>query len=180
MYSILRKIKSNHNIMMNKSDLKKLSKSQLIKLLMNQGEHNQHKIIKPIPKPRTKVIEKATAPRPRTKVLEKPTLKPRFSKIATYKKEIEEDTIRLDKEIHHFDQLKKTWMNKNLVFHETKNAFKGYDKTYSIEVPKDVKDPFMYLEDTKKSMRKIINKALSHIIRISSCLVLFRLSLLKH
>ena len=141
--------KSNH-INMNKSDLKKLSKSQLIKLLLK--EERKPKIIvvddtKPVPAPRTY--------KPR-----RPIPTPRKS-VKQMAKEYEENIILPP--IEFMDDYKpvpaprtKKPMDKPVPtprtkIEQTNKALKGYTKSYEISI-KNNKDTLAQMQNTRKAI----------------------------
>ena len=142
--------KSNH-IYMNKRDLKKLSKSELIKLLLNQKKRKPEIIIvddtKPVPTQRT------YKPRP-------PVPTPRKS-VKQMAKEYEENIILPPPEFR--DNYKpiptprtKKPMDKPVPAPRTKieqtdKALKGYTKSYEISI-KNNKDPLAQMQNTRKAI----------------------------
>ena len=142
--------KSNH-INMNKRDLKKLSKSELIKLLLKQEK--KLKIIavddtKPVPAPRT------YKPRP-------PVPTPRKS-VKQMAKEYEENIILPP--IEFMDDykpvpaprtkqhaVKKPVPAQRTKIEQTDKALKGYTKSYEISI-KNNKDPLAQMQNTRKAI----------------------------
>ena len=153
--------KSNH-INMNKKDLKKLSKSQLINMLLKRSVKKPEIIIvddykpvpaprtyKPVPKPRKSVKQMVqdyednkTVPTPRTY---KPVPTPR-----TYKPVPAPITY-------------KPVPAPRTEIEQTNKALKGYTKSYNISI-KNNKDPLAHMENTRKAIEYHINKLLNEMI----------------
>ena len=127
---------------MNKSDLKKLSKSQLIKLLLKQEKKKPEIIIvddtKPVP-----------IAAPRTK---KPAVKPRKSvkELVDYfeRKRLPPSPSEWLEEI---EQLNKPVPLPITKIEQTSKALKGYTKSYEIDI-KNNKDPLLQLNNTRKAV----------------------------
>ena len=142
--------KSNH-INMNKRDLKKLSKSELIKLLLKQEKKLKIIVVddtKPVPAPRT------YKPRP-------PVPTPRKS-VKQMAKEYEESIILPP--IEFMDDykpvpaprtkqhaVKKPVPAQRTKIEQTDKALKGYTKSYEISI-KNNKDPLAQMQNTRKAI----------------------------
>ena len=138
--------KYNH-INMNKKDLKKLSKSQLINLLLKQSVMKPKIIMvddtKPVPAPRT------YKPRP-------PVPTPRKS-VKQMTKEYEENIIlppmqfRDDYKPIPAPRSKKPVPTPRTIIKQTDKALKGYTKSYEISI-KNNKDPLAQMQNTRKAI----------------------------
>ena len=143
-------IKEYNYIEMNKASLKKLSKSQLIKLLLNQKKRKPEIIIaddtKPVPTQRT------YKPRP-------PVPTPRKS-VKQMAKEYEENIILPPPEFR--DNYKPvpapiTYKPRRPIptprtkIEQTDKALKGYTKSYEISI-KNNKDPLAQMQNTRKAI----------------------------
>ena len=146
---------------MNKSDLEKLSKSELIKLIMKQNT-------KPVPAPRT---ETRPIPKPRKSVQQmvrdyeeniippplefrdgyKPVPVPRTKRpVAAPRTKIPVAAPRM---------IKKPVPAPRTIIQETNKALKGFTKSYEINI-KNSKDPLMQLQNTRKAVAIRIEKIL--------------------
>ena len=136
---------------MNKSDLEKLSKSELIKLIIKQNT-------KPVPAPRTKI---------------RPIPKPRKS-VQQMVRDYEENIIPPPLEFR--DGYKPVPVSRTkrpvaaprtkipvaaprTIIQETNKALKGFTKSYEINI-KNSKDPLMQLQNTRKAVAIHIEKML--------------------
>ena len=116
---------------MNKKDLKKLSKSELIKLLLKQENK------KPVPAPRTKPV-----PAPR-----RPIPTPRKSvnqMVQDYESNIILPPVPAPR-------TKKPVPAPRTIIEQTDKALKGFTKSYEINIKND-KDPLMQLQNTRKAV----------------------------
>ena len=146
---------------MNKSDLEKLSKSELIKLIIKQNT-------KPVPAPRTKT---RPIPKPRKSVQQmvrdyeeniippplefrdgyKPVPVPRTKRpVAAPRIKIPVAAPRM---------IKKPVPLPRTIIQETNKALKGFTKSYEINI-KNSKDPLMQLQNTRKAVAIHIEKIL--------------------
>ena len=114
---------------MNKKDLKKLSKSQLIEMLLKQS------IMKPVPTPRTK------------KPMNKPIPAPRKS-VKKMVKEYEDNIILPPLELR--DDYKPIPAPRTKI-EQTNKALKGYTKSYEISI-KNNKDPLTQMQNTRLAL----------------------------
>ena len=144
-------IKEYNYIEMNKASLKKLSKSQLIKLLLNQKKRKPEIIIaddtKPVPAQRT------YKPRP-------PVPTPRKS-VKQMAKEYEENIILPPPEFRDDYKPVPAPRTKKLLdkpvptprtkIEQTDKALKGYTKSYEISI-KNNKDPLAQMQNTRKAI----------------------------
>ena len=123
---------------MNKSDLEKLSKSELIKLIIKQNT-------KPVPAPRTKT---------------RPISKPRKSvkELVDY---FERQRLPAPPSewLQEIEQLNKPVPEPRTIIQETNKALKGFTKSYEINI-KNSKDPLMQLQNTRKAVAIHIKKIL--------------------
>ena len=143
---------------MNKSDLKKLSKSELIKLILQQNT-------KPVPAPRTK----RPVPAPRTK---RPVPTPRKSvkELVDYfeRQRLPAPPSEWLQEIEQLNRPVPAPRSKKPVpaprtkIEQTAKALKGYTKSFEINV-KNNKDPLMQLRNTRKAVATHIEKILKSI-----------------
>ena len=162
--------KSNH-IDMNKKDLKKLSKSELIKMLLKlEAKQKKPEIIiaddykpAPIPTPRTN----KPVPAPRTY---KPIPAPRKS-VMQMVKDYEDNIILPPPEIRDgykpvpMPRTKQPLVKKPVPLPRTKieqasKALKGYTKSYEISIKND-KDPLVQLQNTRKGVESHIKDILT-------------------
>ena len=144
---------------MNKIDLKKLSKSQLIKMLLKKEKKNREIIVvddtKPVPAPRTY----------------KPVPEPRFNK-PKYKARPPVPTPRnkVNQLVQHYEnniierpvpkpRTKKPVSLPRTKIEQTDKALKGYTKSYEINI-KNNKDPLMQLQNTRKAVAYHITSVL--------------------
>ena len=128
---------SNHNNM-NKRDLEKLSKSQLIKLLLNQKKRKPEIIIADDTKP---------VPTPRTYKSRRPIPTPRKS-VKQMAKEYEENIILPPPEFR--DNYKPVPAPRTKI-EQTDKALKGYTKSYEISI-KNNKDPLAQMQNTRNAI----------------------------
>ena len=127
---------------MNKSDLEKLSKSELIELLLKQDE-------KPVPAPRTKI---------------RPIPKPRKS-VKQMVSDYEENIIPPPLEFR--DGYKPVPASRTKIpiplprtkIDQKKRALKGFTKSYEISI-KNSKDPLVQLQNTRKAVANHIENLL--------------------
>ena len=145
---------------MNKSDLEKLSKSQLIKLLLKRQKKNKHEIIiiddtKPSPKPRRPI------PTPRKSV--KQMVLDYEDNIILPPQEFRDGYIpvplpRTKKPVP-LPRTKKPVPMPTIKIEQTDKALKGYTKSYEINI-KNNKDPLMQLHNTRKAVANHIENIL--------------------
>ena len=132
---------SNDNINMNKADLKKLSKSELIKLLLKQSkdvESNVQENIKrrkPIPTPRKSVKDMV-------KRYEDNIILPPLEFRDDYKPIPAPRTKKL---------LDKPVPTPRTIIKQTDKALKGYTKSYEINI-RNNKDPLAQMQNTRKAI----------------------------
>ena len=140
--------KKSNLIDMNKSDLKKLSKSQLIKLLLKQEKKKPEIIVvddtKPVPAPRTY----------------KPVPTPRKS-VNQMVQDYENNIIIPPLEFRDgykpvpMPRTKKPVPLPRTKIEQTDKALKGYTKSYEINIKND-KDPSVQLQNTRKALESHI------------------------
>ena len=138
-----------YNIYMNKKDLKRLSKSQLIKLLLKQeakrpsNSINEHEeIIKPIPPPRTGKWESVKPkPVPRKSVNEDIILQPQKQFRDRPPKPTREPPLPPEEKEHITNMLSSK-------IRELNQALKGHAKLYGIEL-QDNLNPLYHFTKTK-------------------------------
>ena len=138
---------------MNKKDLKKLSKSELIKLLLKQDE-------KPVPTPRTlKLKRPIPAPRKSVKQLiqdyENNIILPPLEFRDGYKP----IPLPRTKKPVPAPRTKKPVPLPRTVIEQTDKALKGFTKSYNINV-KNKKDPLVQLQNTRKAVANHIENML--------------------
>ena len=128
---------SNYNINMEKSSLKKLSKSQLIKLLLKQENKKpvQQKR-RPIPTPRKSVKEMV-------KQYEDNIIQPPAEFRDNYKPVPAPRTKK--------NAVKKPVPTPRTIIKQTDNALKGFVKSYEISI-KNNKDPLAQMQNTRKAI----------------------------
>ena len=142
-------IKEYNYIEMNKASLKKLSKSQLIKLLLNQKKRKPEIIIaddtKPVPAQRT------YKPRP-------PVPTPRKS-VKQMAKEYEENIILPPPEFRNdykpipTPRSKKPVPTPRTIIKQTDKALKGFTKSFEIGI-RNNKDPLIQMQNTRKAIEQ--------------------------
>ena len=142
---------------MNKSDLKKLSKSQLIKMLLKQEKKNPKIIIvddtKPVPTPKTH--KPANKPKKSVKELVDYFERKRLpSPPSEWLEEIEQ----LNKPVPALRTIKPVPAPRTKI-EETDKALKGFTKSYEINI-KNNKDPLMQLQNTRKAVANHIENIL--------------------
>ena len=138
-----------YNNNMNKSDLEKLSKSQLIQMLLKQDlEMTKLKLRNPTPAPRKSVKQMVQdyedniiQPPPEFRDDYKPTPKPRTKK----------PTPLPRTKIEEFDK-----------------ALKGYTKSFEINI-KNNKDPLIQLQNTRLALKYYIIKTLTSMKGLKIC-----------
>ena len=129
---------------MNKKDLKKLSKSELIKLLLKQDE-------KPVPTPRTLKL-KRPIPAPRKSV--KQLIQDYENNIILPPLEFRDGYKPIP-----LPRTKKPVPLPRTVIEQTDKALKGFTKSYNINV-KNKKDPLVQLQNTRKAVANHIENML--------------------
>ena len=132
---------------MNKSDLEKLSKSELIKLILKQNT-------KPVPAPRTKT---RPIPKPRKSVKELVDYFER-QRLPAPPSEWLQEIEQLNKPVP-APRTKKPVPEPRTKIDQTAKALKGYTKSYEIGI-KNNKDPLMQLQNTRKAVAIHIEKIL--------------------
>ena len=150
-YYIEMKSEKSNNMNMNKSDLKKLSKSELIKLLLKQEKKKPEIIIVDDAKP----VPIAT---PRTK---KPAFTPRKSvkELVDY---FERQRLPAPPSewLQEIEQLNRPVPAPRIKIEQTAKALKGYTKSYEISIKND-KDPLVQLNSTRKAVAYHITSVLT-------------------
>ena len=138
---IYRMEKSNHNIM-NKKNLKKLSKSELIKLLLKQDKPVKRR---PVPTPRKSVKqmvkqyeENIILPPPEFRDNYKPVPAPRTKKNAA----------------------KKPVPTPRTIIKQTDKALKGFVKSYEINI-RNNRDPLVQMQNTRKGAERQVTTLLN-------------------
>ena len=132
--------------LMDKRDLKKLSKSELIKLLLKQEKKKPEIIVvddtKPVPAPRT--YKPVPSPRKNVKQMvqeyEHNIILPPLEFRDDYKPIPAPKTIK---------PIEKRVPKPRTEINQTENALKGYTKSYQISI-KDNKYPLVQLQNTRK------------------------------
>ena len=132
---------------MNKSDLEKLSKSELIKLIIKQNT-------KPVPSPRTKT---RPIPKPKKSVKELVDYFER-QRLPAPPSEWLEEIEQLKRPVP-APRSKKPVPTPRTVIEEKAKALKGYAKSFEISI-KNNKDPLMQLQNTRKAVAIHIEKIL--------------------
>ena len=127
------------NIEMNKASLKKLSKSELIKLLLKKEK-----------KPKIIVVDDTKpVPAPRTYKSRRPIPTPRKS-VKQMAKEYEENIILPPQNSEFRDDYKPVPAPRTKI-EQTDKALKGYTKSYEISI-KNNKDPLAQMQNTRKAI----------------------------
>ena len=135
---------------MNKKELKKMSKSQLINLLLIQGQ-------KPVPTPRkNNKVKPIPAPRKNNKV--KPVPTPRKS-VKQMVKEYEENIILPPLQFRDDYKPRKPIALPRTKIEKTKQALKNYTESYEISI-KNKKDPLVQLQNTRLAVGNHIKNVL--------------------
>ena len=132
---------------MNKSDLEKLSKSELIKLIIKQNT-------KPVPAPRTKT---RPIPKPKKSVKELVDYFER-QRLPAPPSEWLQEIEQLNRPVP-APRSKKPVPTPRTVIEEKAKALKGYAKSFEISI-KNNKDPLMQLQNTRKAVAIHIEKIL--------------------
>ena len=127
---------------MNKRDLKKLTKSQLIKMLLKQQEK------KPVPAPRKSVNQIRPIPAPRKSVKELVDYFERQRLPAPPSEWLQE-----------IEQLNRPVPVPRTKIEQTAKALKGYTKSYETDI-KNNKDPLMQMQNTRKAVANHIENIL--------------------
>ena len=156
-------MKSNKSnvIDMNKKSLKKLIKSQLIRLLLKQEqEENKPKVViidhtKPVPKPKH-YKPRPAVPTPRTSV--KQMVKDYEEKHKYYETRPPVPTPR--KSVKLMVEKRKPIPTPRTKIEQTEKALEGYTKSYKISI-KNNKDPLTQMQNNRKVMEFHLNNVLS-------------------
>ena len=139
---------------MNKSDLKKMSKSQLIKMLLKQEKPN---VIKPAPNKvvynHENLFEDDPFPDFIGKVVKNNPFEKTMKKLSKKEKRIKKNSSKIDK------KYQKLMSNQKTKIEETNKALKGYTKSYKINI-KNNKDPLVQLQKSQKAIAKHIKNLL--------------------
>ena len=143
--------KSNH-INMDKASLKKLSKSELIKLLLKQEK-------KPVPAPRT-YKPRRPIPTPRKSV--KQMAKEYEENIIIPPPEFRDDYKPVPAPRTKQNAVQKPVPTPRTKIEQTDKALKGYTKSYEISI-KNNKDPLVQMQNTRKATESHINTLLNEI-----------------
>ena len=143
--------KSNH-INMDKASLKKLSKSELIKLLLKQEK-------KPVPAPRT-YKPRRPIPTPRKSV--KQMAKEYEENIIIPPPEFRDDYKPVPTPRTKQNAVQKPVPTPRTKIEQTDKAIKGYTKSYEISI-KNNKDPLVQMQNTRKATESHINTLLNEI-----------------
>ena len=133
---------------MNKSDLEKLSKSELIKLILQQNT-------KPVPARRTKI---RPIPKPRKSVKELVDYFER-QRLPAPPSEWLQEIEQLNRPIPAPRTKKRPMPAPRTIIQETNKALKGFTKSYEINI-KNNKDPLIQLQNTRKAVAIHIEKML--------------------
>ena len=132
---------------MNKSDLEKLSKSELIKLIIKQNT-------KPVPAPRTKT---RPIPKPRKSVKELVDYFER-QRLPAPPSEWLQEIEQLNRPVP-APRSKKPVPAPRTKIEQTDKALKGFTKSYEINI-KNKKDPLVQLQNTRKAVANHIENIL--------------------
>ena len=143
--------KSNH-INMDKASLKKLSKSELIKLLLKQEK-------KPVPAPRT---YKPRRPIPTPSKSVKQMAKEYEENIIIPPPEFRDDYKPVPTPRTKQNAVQKPVPTPRTKIEQTDKAIKGYTKSYEISI-KNNKDPLVQMQNTRKATESHINTLLNEI-----------------
>ena len=158
---------SNNNIEMNKRDLKKLSKTQLIELLLKQEKRKKPKIIivddtkparrRPVPTPRKSVKDMVQQyedniilPPPEFRDDYKPIPKPRTKKPL----QAPIPTPRTKKQTS-----EKPVSEKRTIISQVEKALKGYTQSFEVEL-RDEKDPLIQLQKSRRAIEHLFKNLL--------------------
>ena len=141
------KFLSNYNSNMNKASLKKLSKSQLIKLLMKQNNNTPILQKRPVPTPRKSVKEMV-------KRYEENIILPPMQFRDDYKPV---PTPRTKK-----NSAKKPVPTPRTIIKQTDKALKGFTKSFEIDI-KSNKDPLTQMQNTRKAVERYVTNLLNEI-----------------
>ena len=155
--------KKSNLINMNNSDLKKLSKSELIKLLLKQNARKPIKIEimddKPVPKPRRPV------PTPRKSV--KDMVKEYEDNIISPPPQFRDDhkpiplprTKKPSQAPIPAPRTKKPVPEKRTIISQFEKALKGFTKSFNVEL-RDNKDPLLQLQKSRRAVEYLFNNLL--------------------
>ena len=147
--------KKSNLINMNNSDLKKLSKSELIKLLLKQNARKPMDD-KPVPKPRRPV------PTPRKSV--KDMVKEYEDNIISPPPHFRDDhkpiplprTKKLLQSPIPTPRTKKPVPEKRTIISQVEKALKGYTQSFDVEL-RDKKDPLLQLQKSRRAVEYLFN-----------------------
>ena len=138
-------IKKSNHINMNKASLKKLSKSQLIKLLLKQDKKPVQR--RPVPTPRKRVKQMV-------KQYEDNIILPPVEFRNNYKPIPAPRTKR--------KVVKKPVPTPRTVIKQTDKALKGFTKSFEIDI-KSNKDPLTQMQNTRKAVERYVTNLLNEI-----------------
>ena len=150
--------KKSNLINMNNSDLKKLSKSELIKLLLKQNARKPMDD-KPVPKPRRPV------PTPRKSV--KDMVKEYEDNIISRPPQFRDDhkpiplprTKKTSQAPISAPRTKKPVPEKRTIISQVEKALKGYTQSFDVEL-RDIKDPLIQLQKSRRAVEYLFNNLL--------------------
>ena len=147
---------------MNKRDLKKLSKSELIKLLLKQ---HKPKIIvvddtKPVPTPRTyKPVPARRRPVPTPRKSVKDMVQQYEDNIILPPPEFRDDYKPVPKPRTKKQTSEKPVPEKRTIITQVEKALKGYTKSYEVEL-RDEKDPLVQLQKSRRAIEHLFKNLL--------------------
>ena len=142
--------KKSNLINMNNSDLKKLSKSELIKLLLKQNARKPMDD-KPVPKPRRPV------PTPRKSV--KDMVKEYEDNIISPPPQFRDDHKPIPAPRTKKQTSEKPIPEKRTIISQVEKALKGYTQSFDVEL-RDKKDPLLQLQKSRRAVEYLFNNLL--------------------
>ena len=153
--------KSNH-IDMNKSELKKLSKSELIKLLLKQEKKKPEIIVvddtKPSPKPSERPKKnRKPIPTPRKSV--KDMVQQYEENIILPPLEFRDDYKPIPTPWTKKQTLEKPVPEKRTIISQVEKALKGYTQSFEVEL-RDEKDPLVQLQKSRRAIEHLFKNLL--------------------
>ena len=152
--------KSNH-IDMNKSELKKLSKSELIKLLFKQEKKKPEIIVvddtKPSPKPSERPKKnRKPIPTPRKSVKD---MVQQYEENILPPLEFREDYKPIPTPRTKKQTLEKPVPEKRTIISQVEKALKGYTQSFEVEL-RDEKDPLVQLQKSRRAIEHLFKNLL--------------------
>ena len=156
-------LKKSNLINMNNSDLKKLSKSELIKLLLKQNAIKPIKIKimddKPVPKPRRPVPTPRKSVKDMVNEYEDNIISPPPQFRDDYKPIPAPRTKKPSQAPIPAPRTKKPVPEKRTIISQVEKALKGYTQSFDVEL-RDKKDPLLQLQKSRRAVESLFNNLL--------------------